>query len=171
MVLLPLTMAFLTTPTNSAVAQGCTEQLVQDFLSGWSHDLPKLLSIFTDDVVYEDKTVGAVLHGKEKLRDFAQGWFKGLPDLSFTRTAYFIGGDRAAVEWVGTGTHKGDMPGMPATNKVASVPGVSIMECSDGKIKHDVDYWDMATWMRQDGLLPPAIKGGPAKPASSSVNR
>ena len=52
--------------------------------------------------------------------DFAKGRFKAFPDLKFTRTAYFIGGDRAAVEWVGTGTQKGDMPGMPASNKVAS---------------------------------------------------
>ncbi len=110
-VLLSLTTAFLTIATNSAAAQGCTEQLSQDFLSGWSHDLPKLLPLFTDDVVYEDKTVGTVLHGKEKLRDFAQGRFKAFPDLKFTRTAYFIGGDRAAIEWVGTGTHKGDVPG------------------------------------------------------------
>jgi hypothetical protein len=50
------------------------------------------------------------------------------------------------------------MPGMPASNKVASVPGVSIMECSDGKIKHDVDYWDYATVMRQLGFLPAASK-------------
>jgi steroid delta-isomerase-like uncharacterized protein len=160
-VLLPLTTALLTISANPAAAQGCTEQLSQDFLSGWSHDLPKLLAIFTDDVVYEDKTVGAVLHGKKELRDFAEGWFKAFPDLSFTRTAYFIGGDRAAVEWVGTGRQKGDMPGMPASNKVASVPGVSIMECSDGKIKHDVDYWDMATTMRQLGFLPSPKNGKP----------
>jgi steroid delta-isomerase-like uncharacterized protein len=155
-----LAIAFMATPTTSAVAQGCTEQLTGVFLSGWSHDLPNLLPIFTDDVVYEDKTVGAVLHGKEELRDFAQGWFKAFPDLKFTRTAFFISGDRAAVEWVGTGTQKGDMPGMPASNKVASVPGVSIMECSDGKIKHNVDYWDNATLMRQLGFLPVATTGG-----------
>ena len=39
------------------------------------------------------------------------------------------------------------------------------MECSDGKIRHDVDYWDMATVMRQLGLLPAAAKGGQVKPA------
>ena len=44
-------------------------------------------------------------------------------------------------------------------------PRVSVMECSDGKIRHDVDYWDMATVMRQLGLLPAAAKGGQVKPA------
>ena len=51
------------------------------------------------------------------------------------------------------------MPGMPAPNKVATFLGVSIMECSDGKIKHDVDYWDNATSMRQLGFLPAPAKG------------
>jgi hypothetical protein len=56
----------------------------------------------------------------------------------------------AALEWVATGTQKGDMPGMtPASNKVASVLGVSVAECADGKIKHNADYWDMATVMKQ----------------------
>jgi steroid delta-isomerase-like uncharacterized protein len=64
-------------------------------------------------------------------------------------------GDRAAVAWQVTGTQKGDMPGMPASNKAVNVAGVSLMECAGGKIKHNVDYWDMATTMRQLGFLPP----------------
>jgi steroid delta-isomerase-like uncharacterized protein len=145
----------LMTPATSAVAQGCTEQLAQDFLAGWSHDLPKLMPLFTDNVVYEDTTVHAVLHGKNELQGFAAGWFKAFPDLSFALTSTIISGDRAAVAWQVTGTQRGDMPGMPASNKAASVPGVSLMECADGKITHTVDYWDMATTMRQLGFLPP----------------
>jgi steroid delta-isomerase-like uncharacterized protein len=147
--------AFLTTPSTSAVAEGCTEQLAQDFLAGWSHDLPKLMPLFTDNVVYEDTTVHAVLHGKKELQDFASSWFKAFPDLSFSLTSTMISGDRAAVAWQVTGTQRGDLPGMPASNKAANVAGVSLMECSDGKIARSVDYWDMATTMRQLGFLPP----------------
>jgi len=149
---------FLATPSKPAAAQDCTVSLFQEFLSGWSGDIPKLLTTVTDDVMYEDKTVGAVLHGKEELRKFAEGWFMAFPDLHFTLTSTLISisGNRAALEWVATGTQRGDMPGMaPASNKVASVPGVSVAECADGKIKH-ADYWDMATVMKQLGYLPPA---------------
>jgi steroid delta-isomerase-like uncharacterized protein len=112
-----------------------------------------------DDVVYEDETVGAVLHGREELRKFAEGWFKAFPDLHFTLTSTLISGNRAALEWVGIGTQKGDMPGMsPASNKVSNVPGASIVECADGKIKHNADYWDMATVMKQLGFLAPATQ-------------
>ncbi len=147
--------AFLTMPASSAVAQGFTEQLAKDFLAGWSHDMPKLMPLFTNDVVYEDTTVHTVLHGKDELRGFAQGWFKAFPDISFALTSTVISGDRAAVAWQVTGTQRGDMPGMPASNKSATVAGVSLMDCADGKIRHNVDCWDMATTMRQLGFLPP----------------
>jgi hypothetical protein len=54
-----------------------------------------------------------------------------------------------------SGTQKGDMPGMPASNKrIVDLAGASLMECEDGKIKRNVDYWDMATSMRELGFLP-----------------
>lgn len=146
--------AVLTTPVKSAIAQDCTEQLAKDFLAGWSHDLPKLMALFTDNVVYEDTTVHAVLHGKDELRGFVEGWFKALPDINFAYTSSVVSGDRAAVAWQVTGTQKGDLPGMPASNKTFNVAGVSLMECTGGKIKRNVDYWDMATTMRQLGFLP-----------------
>src|SRR6516165_171678 len=102
--------------SHAAAAQGCSTQLAQDFLAGWSHNTPKLLSIFADDLVYEDTTVHAVLHGKEELRGFAPGWFKAFPDLSFTYKNAVVSGDRAAVEREVTGTQKGDMPGMPGSS-------------------------------------------------------
>jgi steroid delta-isomerase-like uncharacterized protein len=152
----PLVLAagVLAATATSAAAQGCTEQLARDFVSGWSHNLPALMPLFTDDVVYEDTTVHAVAHGKEELRGFAASWFKAFPDLTFTLTSTMISADRAAIVWRGKGTQRGDMPGMPASNKVADVVGVSLIECTDGKVKHNVDYWDMATMMRQLGFLP-----------------
>jgi ketosteroid isomerase-like protein len=98
--------AVLTTPMKSAIAQDCTEQLAKDFLVGWSNDLPTLIPLFTDNVVYEDTTVHAVLHGKDELRGFAEGWFKAFPDLSFALTSTLISGDRAVVAWQVTGTQR-----------------------------------------------------------------
>jgi steroid delta-isomerase-like uncharacterized protein len=68
-------------------------------------------------------------------------------------TSTLVAGNRAAIEWTGQGTHQGDMPGMPATNKRATFRGVSIMELQDGKIKRNTDYWDMATLMKQLGFI------------------
>jgi steroid delta-isomerase-like uncharacterized protein len=68
-------------------------------------------------------------------------------------TSVIVADHRGTAEWIATGTDKGDMQGMPASNKVIKVPGVPVFECSDRKIIHVVEYWDMATLKRQLGFL------------------
>ena len=149
-----LMMGTVGLPINSAgAADGCSEQLFKDYYAGWSHDLPKLMTVYADNAVHEDKTVSADLNGKKAVEGFAQSWFKGFPNLTLTPTSVNIAGNRGTAEFIATGTQKGDMPGMPASNKDMKVPGVSLFECSDGKITRVVEYWDMATVMRQLGFL------------------
>jgi hypothetical protein len=48
------------------------EHLLSEWAMAWSaSDVEKLLSLFTEDVYYEDVTFGAVNTGKEALRNFA----------------------------------------------------------------------------------------------------
>ena len=144
----------------SAFAQDCSSQLIEKFMAGWSNDMSTLMTVFTDDIVYEDTTVHEVIHGKNELKKFAQDFFTAFPDVHFVSAppAPVQSGDRAAVVWRMTGTQKGDMPGMPASNKAMDVVGVSMMQCVDGKIARNTDYWDMATMMRQLRFLPPPPK-------------
>src|SRR5262249_43407777 len=42
-----------------------------------------------------------------------------------------------------SGTHKGNLPGIPATGKrFSSVRGSTILELEAGKIRQESDYWD-----------------------------
>lgn len=153
-------VALLLTLPVSAFAQGCSSQLIEKFMAGWSHDTPTLMTVFTDEIVYEDTALHAVMHGKSELKKFAQDAFASFPDMHFevVSPAPVQSGDRAAVAWRMTGTQKGDMPGMPASNKAMDLVGVSMMQCADGKITRNTDYWDVATMMRQLGFLPPPPK-------------
>ncbi|HLZ68622.1 MAG TPA: ester cyclase [Dehalococcoidia bacterium] len=131
------------------------ERIVDEFLAAWSaHDSERLLRLFTDDVEYEDVPAGAVNHGKAELRAFAEGWFAASPDIRFELTSKVVTGSHAAAEWVGYGTQRGDLPGMPASGKQFRVRGASVMELAGGKVKRCTDYWDFATVMRQLGFLP-----------------
>jgi len=137
------------------MATSGVEKLLDDWAAGWSsHNTEKFLSIFTDDCLYEDVTFGVVNRGKKELRAYADDVFAGVPDFKMELTARFAAGSRAGMEWVMSGTHKGDFPGMPATGKRFSVRGVTIIELEAGKIRRNSDYWDAATMMRQLGLLP-----------------
>src|SRR5436190_2106304 len=96
----------------------CLRSVGSSFLPlRWSQDLPKLSTIYADDAVHEDKTVSANFHGKKAVEDFAQSWFQAFPDLTLTPVSINVAGNRGTAEFIATGTQKGDMPGMPASNK------------------------------------------------------
>lgn len=131
------------------------ERVLDDWATAWSsHDTEKLLSRFTEDCVAEDVAFGIVMRGKKELRAFADGFFASIPDFKIELTTGFLAGTLAGMEYVMSGTHKGDFPGMPTTGKRFSVRGVAILELQAGYIGRESIYWDAASVMRQVGLLP-----------------
>ena len=77
------------------------ERIVDDWATAWSSREPdKVLSLFTDDCVYEDVTFGVINHGKKELRAFAEGVFAGIPDFKVELTARFVAGTWGGMEWV-----------------------------------------------------------------------
>jgi steroid delta-isomerase-like uncharacterized protein len=52
-----------------------------------------------------------------------------------------------------TGTLSGNSPELPATGKSFSVRGATIAQLKNGKIQRNADYWDLATFLRQVGLM------------------
>ena len=155
-IMLVFTGAFVSargaSPTTDQVA---LERLLDQWASAWSsNDTAKLLSLFSDDVLYEDVTFGAVNKGSDALRKFATDAFGSFSDMNFKLTSRFVSADgqRGAMEWVWGGRQTKDFPGLPATNKPFQVRGASVVEFRDGKISRDSDYWDLATYKRQIGL-------------------
>jgi steroid delta-isomerase-like uncharacterized protein len=138
------------------------EQMMKDLDAAWaSHDIERILAFYSDDCIYEDVVFGKVNHGKEELRAFIKEAFTGFPDFRVEGKSFFTSGNRICSEWIMSGTHSGNLPGMPATGKSFSVPGVSVSELKDGKVKQNTDYYDGASLMRQLGLLPPAMSADP----------
>lgn len=132
------------------------ERLFGDWTTAWtSNDPEQVLALFTDDGVFEDVTFGLVARGKEEIRGFAKRAFAAIPDFKYRLTSRFAAGQWAVIEWVMSGTHTGDLPGIPATGKrFSSVRGSTILELEAGKIRRESDYWDAATFMKRVGLLP-----------------
>jgi steroid delta-isomerase-like uncharacterized protein len=130
-------------------------RLLEDLAAAWTvHDIETVLKLCTDDCVYEDVPMGVVNRGKAELRRFAGAVLTAFPDFKMELTSGFTTGNWAGAEWTMSGTHQGDLPGMPATGKRFLLRGSSICELHEGKIKRNSDYWDMVTFLRQIGLMP-----------------
>ena len=55
------------------------------------------------------------------------------------------GGGTAILEWTYRGTHTGDIPGLEASGREISLPGVSVLRLRDGLVEEERVYWDAAT--------------------------
>ena len=112
------------------MATADVERMLDEWAMAWSsnesNDPERVLALFADDCVFEDVTFGVVARGKEELRRFVNGAFAAVPDFKYGVTSRFATSQWAAIEWIMSGTHKGDFPGMPATGKrFSSVRGSS----------------------------------------------
>ena len=131
-----------------------TPKLADQLVDAWNSLEPqRVVDVLTDDHTYEDVTFAVVCRGAAETRGFFQDAYSAFPDLRFTLTSAAAGAERGAMEWTMTGTHHGDMPGLPATGKPFSVRGATVFEIAAEKISAVRDYWDLATLLRQIGLM------------------
>ena len=131
------------------------EAALGEWAAAWSAgDTGRLAAIFTDDCVYEDVTMGVLTHGKAELKAFAGGIFAAIPDFAIDLSSRFAAGGWAGMEWAMSGTHRGDLPGLPATGKPFTLRGSSILELSSDRIERCTDYWDMTALLKQIGAMP-----------------
>jgi steroid delta-isomerase-like uncharacterized protein len=130
-------------------------QRLEQYYAAWSRgDVDGILACFTDDCVLEDFALEAKYEGKDGVRGFAQVTFAAIPNFRLAPTTMLFDGARVATEWRMTGTQTGDFPGIPATGKSFSIPGASGIEIRDGKIHRNRDYWSLAAYLGQMGLMP-----------------
>jgi steroid delta-isomerase-like uncharacterized protein len=138
---------------NNAQTAAHKAGIAESWISAWnSHDPDKLTAVFAADVMYEDVPFGAVNHGSAELRKFAASEFEAVPDLRVELAKSSIQDGHGSIEWIFSGTDAGIFK----TGKKFSVRGVSIVSVKNGKISRNVDYYDVATLMKQLGLLPSA---------------
>ncbi|MGZ4664631.1 MAG: ester cyclase [Frankiaceae bacterium] len=128
--------------------------LVRGWADAWSADVDALLALFVDDLVYEDVTLGVVNRSKDELRAFAGVFMAAVPDCRVELNAAFGEGENAAAAWTMSGSQKGDLPETPATGRSFTIRGASLFRLSGDRIKEVHDYWDMATFLPQLGVLP-----------------
>ncbi|NLE94423.1 MAG: SnoaL-like domain-containing protein [Dehalococcoidia bacterium] len=127
--------------------------LVKEYLAAWNaHDSETLVSLFTDDCVYEDVALNRLEQGKESVRSLLESVFTDLADFKMDATSAFGIGDWGATEWTMTGAFvHSSVPRLEPTGKRFSVRGATILQLRGGKIVRNSDYIDLDAFLRQTG--------------------
>jgi steroid delta-isomerase-like uncharacterized protein len=117
-----------------------------------------MLSLFTDDCVYEDMAMGAINRGKAQLRKFAEEVLQTMPDFHVTFINPFATDEWGAASWEIKATWNGLFEGVDCTGQGIEFAGLSMYRFRDGRFCLARDCWDYTAMIRNFGVLPPDLR-------------
>jgi steroid delta-isomerase-like uncharacterized protein len=131
---------------NEAVVRRFYEQMNNERKNDLAGEL------FTADHVFHDPQVPAGV-GPQGVADVVAVYQEGV-NGHWHIEEIFSSGDRVVVRWTGSGTHVGEVNGIPPTGKSVSVDAIAIHRLQDGKIAESWEVWDTLGFLQQLGVVP-----------------
>jgi steroid delta-isomerase-like uncharacterized protein len=109
------------------------------------------LSLWNDAIAedYVGNVNGQVVPNRETGVGFVSALLKAFPNIHYALEDTITSGNKVVTRWKATGTHDGDLFGMPPTHKNVTMIGITIFEVKNGKVAALWDVWDQAGMMAQ----------------------
>ena len=80
--------------------------------------------------------------------------FAAFPDFRVLIEDMVAEGDKLVTRWSATGTHQGEMMGIPPTGKSVTVTGIAIDRFEEGQSVKHWEVFDQMGLMQQLGVIP-----------------
>ena len=135
------------------------EQVVHDYVAWVNGDSSKIDALAESVDVYNPGLSDGEVHGRAAYDSYVQELRTGLPDFHFTEDMIVSRGDVVIVEFTITGTHDGELKGIPPTGRKLELRGMEKFRVVDGKIQEMYAYFDTQEIPEQLGLTCPAVIG------------
>jgi len=125
----------------------------------WNHkNLSAIDDLMSADYVHHDPNSPAVPSGVDGYKQFVNSYMNAFRDAHFTIDDAFTDGQNTEVQnevtrWTVTGTHEGELAGIPRTGRRFSVTGITIARIAHGKITASWNNWDALGLMQQLGVV------------------
>ncbi len=133
------------------------QELIDRYNAAWNaHDVDAIVSMHTEDSVFENHVTGDVNVGREQIGRAISGIFGVFPDLTFETRRAYIREDLVVQEWTASGTHEGTMTRagieIAPTGRRVEYKGMDVIPIQDGLVARKDVYSDSITLLRQLGL-------------------
>ena len=127
-----------------------TQRRLYDLLS--AGDIDGFGALLADDFVEHEETPG-LAPTKDGVLEFFRIYRAAFPDLRMDPEDVLASGDKVVARVRATGTHEGELMGMPATGKSVDVQLIDIMRFDeDGLVAEHWGVVDMLAMMEQLGV-------------------
>lgn len=138
----------MSTETNKAICRRMLEQL-------WNqHRVDLVQEFFTEDVVQHIAGGPPVTPGPEGIKEGLTMSLAAFPDNQLTIDDEIAEGDKVVFRWSSTGTHQGELMGIPPTGKQITRSGAAIYRLDNGRIAEVWFFADNLEFMQQLGAIP-----------------
>jgi steroid delta-isomerase-like uncharacterized protein len=104
---------------------------------------------YAEDAIVEDSMYDRPFVGRIAIMTRKNVILSAASDSKIHVTNRVVQGNQVSVEWVATGVHTGDLPGLPASGRSFHIHGVTVVVRRDGKIVRESLYYDVAELRRQ----------------------
>ena len=139
-------------------------QIVRQLFEAWNaHDPDRLAALLDEGFVGESDTLPDSTRGREAEKQVLQMYTRAFPDLHFDIEQMIASQDYVVTRWRAIGTHRGELMGIPPTNRRAETHGCAVNELKKGKVIHGWIYWDTGTLLRQLGVMPAPAQAAAAR--------
>jgi steroid delta-isomerase-like uncharacterized protein len=133
------------------------QHFIDRYNDAWNaHDVGAIVSMHTEDSVFENHTTGDVFVGREDIARAITGIFTVFPDLGFETRRQYVREDLVVQEWIARGTHLGKMSRagieVEPTELEVDYRGMDVIPIRDGLVARKDVYSDSITLLRQLGL-------------------
>jgi len=116
------------------------------------HDWKSTASVYAENATFVDHSREITYKGRDQIVGAWEELVKGFPDAEGTEMRTYDAGDTIVTTFVGRGTNKGELMGMPATGRRVSSPICSIAHFdSKGLIDREDQYADTFSLLVQLG--------------------
>jgi predicted ester cyclase len=129
-------------------------KLVEEYFDAFNKADAKRLERLLDASYSFNNPPPGITPDRKGAIEMARLFRKAFPDLSMRLGPWVVEGDRVALRFVASGTHKGEFLGVPATGRKSQTGGLSIVTCRNGKVVEDLTEFDALGLMIQLGAIP-----------------
>ena len=119
------------------------------------HDADAVAAFYIEEAVSRDMGRDMALMGRTAIRDSLATYFDSFPDVVVGISRISVDGDTAFLEWHASATHREPYHAIPATGRHVEVDGCIVFNfTAEGSITSEITYWDVASLLRQMGMMP-----------------
>jgi steroid delta-isomerase-like uncharacterized protein len=109
--------------------------------------------LFAADAIISESGVPFSIRGPSCAKEGIGAACAAFPDIQVTIEDIVAADDKVVVRWSSRGTHRGEMQGIPPTNRPVTMTGMAIYRFADGKIVEEWMNTDMLGMLRQIAVI------------------